>query len=107
MVMPPQNSTAGSKNSGVSATATEKRMAIRKFYSEAHTTTTDKQGRILLSDKHCDRAGITNEVIFAGGRSRSRSGASDATPTSMSVNPMSTGAWPTLSASDPTNTCKL
>jgi MraZ protein len=53
-----------------SASPTEKRMAIRKFYSEAHTTTTDKQGRILLSDKHCDRAGITNEVIFTGGRSR-------------------------------------
>ena len=52
------------------ATASEKRMAIRKFYSEAHTTTTDKQGRILLSDKHCERAGITAEIVFTGGRSR-------------------------------------
>ena len=29
------------------ATAAEKRMAIRKFYSEAHTATADKQGRLL------------------------------------------------------------
>ena len=48
----------------------EKRMAIRKFYSEAHTAATDKQGRILLSEKHCDRAGLSGEVVFAGGRSR-------------------------------------
>jgi MraZ protein len=40
------------------ATPAEKRMAIRKFYSEAHTATTDRQGRILLSEKHCDRAGL-------------------------------------------------
>ena len=52
------------------APAGEKRMAIRKFYSEAHTATTDKQGRILLSEKHCDRAGLSGEVVFAGGRSR-------------------------------------
>ena len=52
------------------APAAEKRMAIRKFYSEAHTATTDKQGRVLLSEKHCDRAGLTGEIVFAGGRSR-------------------------------------
>jgi MraZ protein len=71
MVMPPSEFDRWEQRIQESAaTAAEKRMAIRKFYSEAHTTTTDKQGRILLSDKHCDRAGITNEVIFAGGRSR-------------------------------------
>jgi MraZ protein len=48
----------------------EKRMAIRKFYSEAHTVTTDKQGRILLTEKHCERAGLTNEAVFIGARSR-------------------------------------
>jgi len=52
------------------ATAAEKRMAIRKFYSEAHTATTDKQGRILLSDKHCERGELAGEVVFVGGRSR-------------------------------------
>lgn len=48
----------------------DKRMAIRKFYSEAYTVTTDKQGRILLNEKHCERAGLTNEIVFAGARSR-------------------------------------
>jgi MraZ protein len=71
MVMPPSEFDRWEQRIQESeASATEKRMAIRKFYSEAHTTTTDKQGRILLSEKHCDRAGITNEVIFVGGRSR-------------------------------------
>ena len=71
MVMPPSEFDRWEQRIQESpATAAEKRMAIRKFYSEAHTTTTDKQGRILLSDKHCDRAGLTGEVVFAGGRSR-------------------------------------
>jgi MraZ protein len=52
------------------ASPAEKRMAIRKFYSEAHSATTDKQGRIVLHEKHCERAGLTGEVIFVGGRSR-------------------------------------
>lgn len=47
-----------------------KRMAIRKFYSEAHATTTDKQGRILLTEKHCERAGLVGDIVFVGGRSR-------------------------------------
>ena len=71
MVMPPSEFDRWEQRIQESAvTPAEKRMAIRKFYSEAHTTTTDKQGRILLSEKHCDRAGITNEAIFVGGRSR-------------------------------------
>lgn len=52
------------------ASPAERRMAIRKFYSEAHGATTDKQGRIVLCEKHCERAGLTGEVIFAGGGSR-------------------------------------
>ena len=52
------------------ATPSEKRMAIRQFYSEAHTATTDKQGRILLNEKHCERAGLNGEIVFIGGRSR-------------------------------------
>ncbi len=48
----------------------QKRIAIRRFYSEAHTVTTDKQGRILLNEKHCERAGLKGDVVFVGGRSR-------------------------------------
>ena len=50
--------------------ATDKRMAIRKFYSEAHAVTTDKQGRILLPEKHCERAGLAGEIVFIGSGSR-------------------------------------
>ncbi len=50
--------------------AAEKRMAIRQFYSEAHAVTTDKQGRVVLNEKHCERAGLTGEIVFVGGRSR-------------------------------------
>ncbi len=47
-----------------------KRDAIRAFYGEAHTVTTDKQGRIVLPEKHCERAGLSGEVIFIGVASR-------------------------------------
>lgn len=52
------------------ATPAEKRMAIRQFYSEAHTATTDKQGRILLNERHCERAGLNGDIVFIGLRSR-------------------------------------
>jgi MraZ protein len=71
MVMPPAEFDRWEQRineSGVSPA--EKRMAIRKFYSEAHSVTTDKQGRIVLNEKHCERAGITGEIMFVGGRSR-------------------------------------
>jgi MraZ protein len=71
MVMPPAEFDRWEQRIQESpATAAEKRMAIRKFYSEAHSATADKQGRLLLSDKHCERAGLSGEVIFVGGRSR-------------------------------------
>jgi MraZ protein len=40
------------------------------FYGQAHAVSTDKQGRILLSEKHCERAGLSGEVVFVGARSR-------------------------------------
>lgn len=48
----------------------EKRDAIRAFYGQAHTVTTDKQGRIVLPEKHCERAGLGSEVVFIGVESR-------------------------------------
>ena len=48
----------------------QKRMAIRKFFGEAHAISTDKQGRVLLPEKHCERAGLGGEVVFIGARSR-------------------------------------
>ncbi len=51
-------------------TPAQKRAAIRMFYGDAHSVTTDKQGRILLPDKHCERAGLNGEVVFIGAQSR-------------------------------------
>ncbi len=71
IVMPPEEFARQEQLiQSASGSAADKRIAIRKFYGEAHTTTTDKQGRILLTEKHCDRAGLAGEIVFAGGRSR-------------------------------------
>lgn len=51
-------------------TPSEKRAAIRQFYSDAHSLTTDKQGRVLLPDEHCKRTGLNGEVMIVGSRSR-------------------------------------
>ena len=72
MVMPPEEFGRQEElfQSSPNASKGEKRQAIRKFYGEAHTTTTDRQGRILLTEKHCERAGLAGEIVFVGGRSR-------------------------------------
>jgi MraZ protein len=71
MVMPPEEFDRWEQKIEASdASPIEKRMAIRQFYSEAHTATTDKQGRILLNEKHCERAGLNGDVVFIGLRSR-------------------------------------
>ena len=49
-----------------SATAQEKRQAIRQFFSAAHKVTTDKQGRILIPDSHKASAALAGEIVFIG-----------------------------------------
>lgn len=51
-------------------TPAKKREAIRMFFGAAHAVTADKQGRILLPEKHCESAGLGGEVVFIGARSR-------------------------------------
>ena len=48
----------------------QQRQAIRKFYASVRQVATDKQGRILLPAEHCDWAGLNNDVVFLGARSR-------------------------------------
>jgi MraZ protein len=50
--------------------AVEKRRAIRKFYASAHAVTTDKQGRILLPESHCEWAQLGGNVVFIGSPGR-------------------------------------
>ncbi len=71
VVMPPEEfGEIESRIQASEAAATDKRMAIRQFYGAARLVTTDKQGRILLPDEHCKRAGLGGEVVMLGSRSR-------------------------------------
>lgn len=51
-------------------TPQQKRGAIRAFYASARAVATDKQGRILLPDSHCEWAQLSGEVVFLGSHDR-------------------------------------
>lgn len=51
-------------------TAQQKRGAIRAFYASARAVSTDKQGRILLPESHCEWAQLDSEVVFLGSPGR-------------------------------------
>lgn len=71
MIMPPAEFNSWEqKINASSAPAPQKRMAIRKFYSEARTVQTDKQGRVLLPEYHCERTALNGEVVILGSGSR-------------------------------------
>jgi MraZ protein len=48
----------------------QKRLAIRAFYASARAVSTDKQGRILLPESHCEWAQLDGEVVFLGSPGR-------------------------------------
>jgi len=48
----------------------EKRRAIRAFYASARAVATDKQGRILLPESHCEWAQLGGDVVFIGSPGR-------------------------------------
>ncbi len=51
-------------------TMQEKRRAIRAFYASARAVATDKQGRILLPESHCEWAQLGGDVVFIGSPGR-------------------------------------
>jgi len=51
-------------------TPQQKRGAIRAFYASARAVSTDKQGRILLPESHCEWAQLGGEVVFLGSHDR-------------------------------------
>ena len=51
-------------------TPQQKRAAIRGFYASARAVATDKQGRILLPESHCEWAKLGGEVVFLGSHDR-------------------------------------
>jgi MraZ protein len=68
LVMPPDEfqkvSAEVAANAGISAQ--EKRIFVRQFYSRAHTSTADAQGRLVLPDDHCRQVGLRKEVVLVG-----------------------------------------
>lgn len=48
----------------------DKRKAIRAFYSVARAVTVDKQGRMLVPEEYCKKAGLNAEVVLVGTKSR-------------------------------------
>jgi len=45
---------------------TETRKLYRKFYSRVQDTTTDKQGRVMITPELRDHAGLDKEIVLAG-----------------------------------------
>lgn len=72
MVMPPEELLAWEQKflENPSLNPAQKRAAVRTFYAGARKVSADTQGRILLSDDHCEAASLTGPLILAGGRSR-------------------------------------
>jgi MraZ protein len=56
------------KASGVSLA--DQRIFTRRFFSEVQSCTTDKQGRLLLPEGHCKKAGLQDEVVLVGSNAR-------------------------------------
>ncbi|MGF1656118.1 MAG: division/cell wall cluster transcriptional repressor MraZ [Verrucomicrobiales bacterium] len=50
--------------------AKERSVFERFFFSEAQHVTTDKQGRILLPEKHCTHCNLKEEVMLIGADSK-------------------------------------
>ena len=48
----------------------QKRLAIRAFYASARAVSTDKQGRILRPEAHCEWAQLDGDVVFIGSPGR-------------------------------------
>lgn len=67
MVMPPEEFHSTEQRIMASgASAQEKRQAIRRFFSEAHKVSTDKQGRILVPESHAVAADLKADIVFVG-----------------------------------------
>ena len=88
MVMPPAEFDRWEQRINDSqSNAAEKRMAIRKFYSEAHTGSADKQGRIPSAPEFRETS-----FLWAGAAA-SKFGVARSTPPPKLVTPKPTNAW--------------
>jgi MraZ protein len=72
LVMPPEMFEKVSETvmSHTEISSKEKRIFVRQFYSRAHNSTADGQGRLLLPDDHCKQVGIRKDVVLVGSLQR-------------------------------------
>ena len=72
LVMSPEEfarmSSAAESDSTVSAR--DRRVFLRQLHSRAQHATSDRQGRLVLSDELCKGIGLKGEVALVGGRGR-------------------------------------
>ncbi len=68
IIMPPEEFKAiGEKIEKADMEEARKRIFLRNFYSQAQPATVDRQGRMLLPEDYCERVGLVQDVVLAGG----------------------------------------
>ena len=72
MVMPPEvfRRVADKVEQDTRLTAPERRKFIRQFYSRSQHLVSDKQGRIVVPEEHCNQLELRGEVVLAGNHTR-------------------------------------
>jgi transcriptional regulator MraZ len=72
MLMPPEviRQVAEKVEQDARLTPPERRKFIRQFYSRAQHLMSDKQGRIVVPEEHCNQLKLRGEVVLVGNHTR-------------------------------------
>jgi MraZ protein len=72
MLMPPEviRRVAEKVEQDARLTPPERRKFIRQFYSRAQHLMSDKQGRIVVPEEHCNQLKLRGEVVLVGNHTR-------------------------------------
>jgi len=72
MLMPPEviRHVAEKVEQDARLTPPERRKFIRQFYSRAQHLMSDKQGRIVVPEEHCNQLKLRGEVVLVGNHTR-------------------------------------
>lgn len=72
MLMPPEviRQVAKKVEQDARLTPPERRKFIRQFYSRAQHLMSDKQGRIVVPEEHCNQLKLRGEVVLVGNHTR-------------------------------------
>ena len=68
--MPPEQFLAASERvrANPAVTAKDHSIFVRNFYSSSEHVVVDKQGRLLVPEKFCQKANLRGEIVLAGNR---------------------------------------